>query len=86
MVKTRKPKTTTPEPPQNIEIPEAEQWRLINETGILKKAIPKPNTVAAEDDTPLAEEIFGAVTLIIPFSFLLFLFDMYVLFCYKRIC
>ena len=65
---------------QNLEISEEEQWRLINETGILKEAIPRQNTATLEEDTPLAEELFAAVTLIIPFSFLLFLFDMSVFF------
>jgi len=66
--------------PQNLEISEGEQWRLINETGILKEAIPRRNTATVDEDSPLAEEIFAAVTMIIPFSFLLFLFDMYVFF------
>jgi hypothetical protein len=74
MVERRKATTKAPE--QKLEISEEEQWRLINETGILKEAIPRRNTATVEEDTPLAEEIFGAVTLIIPFSFLLFLFDM----------
>lgn len=77
MANLRKAKAKTPEPAQSLEIPEEEQWRLINETGILKQAIPRPNIpTTAQEDLPLAEEIFGAVTLIIPFSFLLLLFDM----------
>jgi hypothetical protein len=80
MVERRKAATKAPEPSQKLEISEEEQWRLINETGILKEAIPRRNTAPVEEDTPLAEEIFGAVTLIIPFSFLLFLFDMCVFF------
>jgi membrane-anchored protein YejM (alkaline phosphatase superfamily) len=78
MVTTRKAKHKTPEPPQKLEISEGEQWRLINETGILKDDRNIP--VAEQEDTPLAEEIFGAVTLIIPFSFVLFLFDLCVFF------
>ena len=78
MVTTRKAKHKTPEPPQKLEISEEEQWRLINETGILKDDRNIP--VAEKEDTPLAEEVFGAVTLIIPFSFVLFLFDLYVFF------
>jgi hypothetical protein len=82
MVTTRKAKHKTPEPPQKLEISEEEQWRLINETGILKDDRNIP--VAEQEDTPLAEEIFGAVTLIIPFSFVLFLFDLYVFFPIRR--
>ena len=76
MVQHRKATNKTSEPSQNIQIPEDEQWRLINETGILKEAIPKPSTPTIEEETSLADEIFGAVTLIIPFSFLLLMFDM----------
>jgi hypothetical protein len=76
MVRSRKATTKTPEPPQKLEISEEEQWRLINETGILKEAIPIPNVATVKEDTSLAEEIFGTVALIIPFSFLLILFDM----------
>jgi hypothetical protein len=75
----RKANATTPDPPKKLEIPEDEQWRLINETGILKEVNPTPNAMTFEE-TPLAEEIFAATTLIIPFSFLLFLFDMCVFF------
>jgi len=74
MVTTRKAKHKTPEPPQKLEISEEEQWRLINETAILKDA--RNTTVAKQEDTPLAEEIFSAITLIVPFSFLLFMFDL----------
>ncbi|KIM90705.1 hypothetical protein PILCRDRAFT_59483 [Piloderma croceum F 1598] len=85
MVERRKATTKTPEPPQELEISEDEQWRLINETGILKEAIPRRNTATLDsEDTPLAEEIFGAVTLIIPFSFLLFLFDILIHHQYGR--
>jgi hypothetical protein len=80
MVKHRRATSKTPEPSQKLEIPEDEQWRLINETGILKEAIPKPNAPTIEEETSLAEEMFGTVTLIIPFSFLLLMFDMCVFF------
>jgi hypothetical protein len=79
MAGNRKAKTeTSSEPSTNLEISEEEQWRLINETGILKKAIPRSSPVVeAEEteDTPLAEEIFNSVILIIPFSFLLLMFE-----------
>lgn len=72
-----------------VEIPEDEQWRLIQESGVLNKVSdlhptgvvpPKsPPEVAVEEDgplTPFEEEMFRAVTLIIPFSFLLLLMNM----------
>lgn len=70
------------ETPKHLEISEEEQWRIINETGILNK-VPRPLTKISTDDdeeliSPLAEEIFNSVTLIMPFTFLLILFEMYV--------
>ena len=65
-----------------IEISEDEQWRLINATGILEKlphTSPSQQDIAEEQETPLAEEIFSAVILIMPMSFLLLLMEMYVL-------
>jgi len=70
--------SSSSESPQNLEISEEEQWRLVNETGILKRAIPPSSAVVEveeQEDTPLAEEIFNSVTLIIPFSFLLLMFE-----------
>ncbi|KAF8591449.1 hypothetical protein K439DRAFT_1402075 [Ramaria rubella] len=56
----------------NEEIPEAEQWRLINESGVLEKAEEK-------DESPdLADEVFNAILLIIPFSFLYLMMDILV--------
>jgi hypothetical protein len=63
------------------DIPEDEQWRLINESGILHKVDSVSQTNDQEKDSiPLAEEIFNAVTMIIPISFLLLLMEMCVLF------
>ena len=65
-----------------IEIPEDEQWRLINATGVLEKmphASPSQEDIAEEHDESLAEEIFSAVILIMPMSFLLLLMEMCVL-------
>jgi hypothetical protein len=80
MARNRKAKAeNSSEPCPNLEISEEEQWRLINETGILKEAIPRPSAVVEaeeKEDTPLAEEIFNSVILIIPFSFLLLMFEM----------
>jgi hypothetical protein len=58
------------------EIPEDEQWRLINESGILSN-VPRAQVTDDEEATP-ADEIFNAVLLIIPFSFLLLLMEMFV--------
>ena len=90
---SRKPKTKTknsPPPSSKFEVPEDEQWRLIRESGILKRASETPSFVetksdqiihaeAIEDDDeewPLAEEIFAATTIAIPMSFLLLLMYM----------
>lgn len=81
MPRNRKSKEKAlPEKQDDIEISEAEQWRLINQTGILKQPIPRPNVedIEKEEDSSLAEEIFGAITMIIPFSFCFLLFEMYV--------
>lgn len=67
------------EPPSDQpEISEQEQWRIINETGLLKE-LPNPlrtKSVGAEEETPFAEEILNAMLLIAPFTFLLVLMDM----------
>jgi hypothetical protein len=66
------------------DIPEDEQWRLVNESGILGKVvsgIPRKQVINDEEAvTPLAEEIFGAILLIIPFSSLLLMMEMFVSF------
>ena len=67
-----------------IDITEDEQWRLINPSGILQNpALVQESriqsTVDVEDEEiSLCDEIFNAVTLIIPFSSLLLLMEMYV--------
>jgi hypothetical protein len=64
-----------------IDITEDEQWRLINQSGILQNpALVQESriqsTVDVEDeDISLCDEIFNAVTLIIPFSSLLLLME-----------
>ena len=77
-----------------IDIPEAEQWRIIQESGILKQ-IPKdskaPKTEdgadGEEDDlSPFAEEVLNSMMLIIPMSFMLFLMDVCVVFCLVLAC
>ncbi|KAJ7179240.1 hypothetical protein C8R46DRAFT_1211825 [Mycena filopes] len=54
----------------NLDIDEQEQWRLIKESGVLKNV----DTVDSRE-LPLPEEIFNALLLITPCSFLLVLMD-----------
>lgn len=67
-----------------IDITEDEQWRLINQSGILQNpALVQESrvesTVDVEDEEIyLCDEIFNSVMLIIPFSSLLLLMEMYV--------
>ena len=72
-----------------IDIPEAEQWRIIQESGILKQ-IPKDSKAPKTEDgadgeeedlSPFAEGVLNSMTLIIPMSFMLFLVDVCVVFC-----
>ncbi|KAI0352693.1 hypothetical protein OH77DRAFT_1591825 [Trametes cingulata] len=78
-----------------VDIPEEEQWRIINETGILKQ-VPsstsaKKSGQAEEDEedrdyeiSPLADEIFRALYLVIPMSFMLLLMEILVHYQYGR--
>ena len=67
-----------------IDITEDEQWRLINQSGILQNpALVQESRVEStvdveEEEFSLCDEIFNAVMLIIPFSSLLLLMEMYV--------
>lgn len=65
-----------------IEITKDEQWRLINQSGILQNPSLESmveSTIAEEEEKlSLCDEIFNAVMLIIPFSTLLLLMVMYV--------
>ncbi|KAF9263490.1 hypothetical protein L218DRAFT_317058 [Marasmius fiardii PR-910] len=58
------------------EIPEDEQWRLIDQSGILKKIpqAPKQKTLL-EEEAPFANEILDATMYIIPLSTLLLIMD-----------
>ena|SRR5438270_13210067 len=60
-----------------IDIPEAEQWRLIKQTGILDAANRGRKETFVQEPVSLWDEIFNAVLLIIPFSSLLLLMEMY---------
>ena len=69
-----------------VDIPESEQWRIIRESGILKQ-VPKEGQAkdatqdgaeeSSEGLSPFAEEVFNAIMLIIPMSFMLLLMEMY---------
>ncbi|OJT13339.1 hypothetical protein TRAPUB_10105 [Trametes pubescens] len=68
-----------------IDIPEEEQWRIIEQTGILKQAGTSGSKVPEvgndEEDyeiSPLADEIFRALYLVIPMSFMLLLMEILV--------
>ncbi|KAL0070844.1 hypothetical protein AAF712_002065 [Marasmius tenuissimus] len=83
MARKRREKDQKPEPSEptssQTEIPEEEQWRLINDSGILNK-IPresKPKTLL-EEEAPLANEILDAMMYIIPLSSLLLILDILV--------
>lgn len=65
-----------------IKISEDEQWRLINESGVLHKITDRnsgdDSEVKSDDPSPypLVDEILDTGLLIIPFCFLLLLMDM----------
>jgi hypothetical protein len=64
-------------PSNQPEVSEEEQWRIINETGLLKQLPTSPRTTRVEEEeTPFAEEILNALLLIAPFTFLLVMMDM----------
>lgn len=71
-------KGTKKSPSNQPEIPEEEQRRIINETGLLKQLSNSPRTarVEKEEETPFCEEILNAMLLIAPFTFLLVMMDM----------
>ena len=76
-----------------VDIPEAEQWRIIQESGILKQIPKDSKTTKAEDGvddqgddlSPFAEEVLNSMMLIIPMSFMLLLMDMYVTFAWSLV-
>ncbi|KAH7916190.1 hypothetical protein BJ138DRAFT_1076025 [Hygrophoropsis aurantiaca] len=77
MARNRKDKTKSP---PNTEISEDEQWRLIQESGVLQKVAQSDGAAvetSPDDDgrIPLAEELFSAAVLLIPFSSFLLLMD-----------
>ncbi|KAF9651112.1 hypothetical protein BDM02DRAFT_3111137 [Thelephora ganbajun] len=72
----RKNAKGTKSPSNQPEISEQEQWRIINETGLLKQLSNSPRTTPVEEEEiPFAEEILNAMLLIAPFTFLLVMMD-----------
>ncbi|KAK7696645.1 hypothetical protein QCA50_001303 [Cerrena zonata] len=94
MGKNKRPsKQKAPTEPQEplVDIPEMEQWRIIQESGILnkiKKDDDKPASTKEDDEegklSPLAEEIFSAINLIIPICFVLLMMDILIHYQYGR--
>ena len=77
VIMARKNAKGTKESPNEPVISEQEQWRIINETGLLKQLPNSPRTTRVEEEeTPFAEEILNAMLLIAPFTFLLVMMDM----------
>ncbi|KAJ3573886.1 hypothetical protein NP233_g2138 [Leucocoprinus birnbaumii] len=74
-----------------IEISEEEQWRMINESGILKQ-IPKPDQQALDaslgeggsEELTFGEEVADMLLYLIPFSFLLLMMDILIHYQYSR--
>ena len=69
-------------------IPESEQWRIIEQTGALKNIPRKAQTPGSPDDgslddedSPFCNEVFNSALLVIPFSSLYIMMDMYALWC-----
>ncbi|KAH9947266.1 hypothetical protein B0H21DRAFT_692304 [Amylocystis lapponica] len=91
MPRSRKGKAkATSDPSQTPEMSEEDQWRIINDTGILKR-VPQSDPVrpvrGAEDEpetTPFADEIFNSTLYLIPMSFTLLLMEILVHWQYGR--
>ncbi|KAF9482480.1 hypothetical protein BDN70DRAFT_875041 [Pholiota conissans] len=68
-----------------VEISEDEQWRLINQSGILKTSALKSEIAGQqEEELSLSDEIFNAVLLIIPFSAILLLMEVLIRHQYSK--
>ncbi|RPD61961.1 hypothetical protein L226DRAFT_535338 [Lentinus tigrinus ALCF2SS1-7] len=89
---TRNRKNVASEKQDTVDIPEDEQWRIINQTGILKQvpraADREQRTTEGSDEeeglSPFAEEVFSAAMLTIPMSFLLLMMEILVHYQYGR--
>lgn len=62
-------------------IPEDEQWRLIQQSGVLNKIkvdrVAKDSKAEVDEAESLADEIFNASVVIMPMTFFLIMMDMY---------
>ena len=86
MAKQRKSKPQKQSPSKVEEIPEDEQWKIIEKSGVLKNiprsAQPAPSKEQTEEEvdedlfSPICNEIFNAILFIIPFSSLYIMMDM----------
>ncbi|TFK55751.1 hypothetical protein OE88DRAFT_1652205 [Heliocybe sulcata] len=91
MAKKRKANLTTKLPEQKLDISEEEQWRIINQSGILRKidaktdsSIPAGVEEEDEDGVSLGEEIFNALVYITPCSFLLLMMEILIHYQYGK--
>ena len=84
MAKQRKSKPQKQSPSKVEEIPEDEQWKIIEKSGVLKNiprsTQPAPSTEQVEDVdeepfSPICNEIYNSILLIIPFSSLYIMMD-----------
>jgi hypothetical protein len=83
----RKRKAAETNPKDSIQplISEEEQRRLIQDSGILQKLPQSRGQTDPDDDNEqesFGDELFNAIILIMPFSFLLVLMEMCVLHCH----
>ena len=89
MARKRQTDKTQSQNTPDLQISEEEQWRLIEQSGVLKKVPTSDHATSTsstpqatnhgnddEEEYPLAEELFAATTLLIPISFLLLLMYM----------
>ncbi|SJL00025.1 uncharacterized protein ARMOST_03337 [Armillaria ostoyae] len=63
--------------PRDSTLTKEEKWRLMQESEDLKTSDGPGVDEIEEQDSPLAEEIFTAITMIVPFSFLLLMMEMW---------
>lgn len=61
--------------PSGDDIPDAEKFRLIDQTGLMKKVKQRESELLVKKQTTTAEYIWQAIFLSIPFGFLLATFD-----------
>ncbi|KAI0049627.1 hypothetical protein FA95DRAFT_1581675 [Auriscalpium vulgare] len=95
MVKPRKPASGRKKQAEpGLQISEEEQWRLVEQSGVLKKAsdaLPgaRPGRTAVEEEEeeeehPYMDEAFAITTIVIPMSFLLLLMHILIHFQYGQ--